>query len=134
MRNLLRSPLTWLVAAEIVVVAVLMAVAWNVIAAANRPAPPAVADAPQAPGDPSSDLPDIPQVNASPRHGPLPGLATDPSFWRDRLGQLNDDQVFLEQLEWQVIHSAQDAAQRYVETVVLPAIRRAEQAGGLAVA
>lgn len=131
MRNLIRSPLTWLVAAEIVVIGALVALAWNVIASADRPAPPAVADAPLATDYPSPDIPDIAQINPSPGHGPVPGLAVDPNFWRDRLAQLNGDQAFLEQLEWQVIHSAQDAAERYVETVVLPAIRRAEQAGEL---
>ena len=134
MSNLIRSPLTWLVAAEFVVVGALVAVAWNVMASANRTAPPAVAGAPLATDDPSTDLPDIPQLNPSPEHGPMPGLAVDPNFWRDRLGQLNADQVYLEQLEWQVVHSAQAAAERYVETVVLPAIQRAERAGRLRVA
>jgi hypothetical protein len=133
MRNLIRSPLTWLVAAEFVVVAALVAVAWNVIASANRPSSPSVAGTSLATDDPSTDLPDIPQLNASPPHGPMPGLAVDPNFWRDRLGQLNGDQVYLEQLEWQIVHSAQAAAERYVETVVLPAIRRAEHAGGAVV-
>ena len=129
MRNLIRSPLTWLVAAEFVVIGALVAVAWNVIASADRPAPRAVADAPLATDDPSPDIPEMAQIDAPPGRGRVPGLAVDPNFWRDRLAQLNGDQAFLEQLEWQVIHSAQDAAERYVETVVLPAIRRAEQAG-----
>lgn len=134
MRNLIRSPLTWLVAAEFVVIGALVAVAWNVIASSSRTAPPAVADAPLATDDPSTDLPDIPQLNTSAVHGPVPGLAVDPNFWRDRLGQLNGDQAFLEQLEWQIIHNAESAAQRYVETVVLPAVQRAERAGVSAVA
>jgi hypothetical protein len=134
MRNLIRSPLTWLVATEFLVVAALVTVAWNVVASANRPAPPVIAGAPPAADDPTTDLPEIPQLNTSPVHGPRPALALDPSFWRDRLGQLNSDQVYLEQLEWQIIHSAQAAAQRYVETVVLPAVQRAEHAGGVAVA
>jgi hypothetical protein len=37
MRNLIRSPLTWVVAAEIVVVTTLLVVAWNVVAGAARP-------------------------------------------------------------------------------------------------
>lgn len=126
MPGLIRSPLTWFVAAELVVVAALVGVAWSVIASANRPVSPAVADVPLATDDPSSDLPEIPQSSTPAARGPLPGLATDPSFWRDRLGQLNTDQVYLEELEWQIIHGAQAAAERYVETVVLPAIRRAE--------
>ena len=47
---------------------------------------------------------------------------------------LRADQVYLEQLEWQIVHSAQATAQRYIETVVLPAVERAERAGGAAVA
>ncbi|HKC19072.1 MAG TPA: hypothetical protein VKE27_05510 [Candidatus Dormibacteraeota bacterium] len=134
MRNLVRSPLAWLVAAEFVVVVALVAVAWNVVASANRPAPPPVAGAELATDDPATDVPQLPQINASSGHGPLPGLAVDPAFWRERLGQLNGDQAFLEQLEWQIVHSAEAAAAQYVETVVLPAIQRAERAGGVALA
>jgi hypothetical protein len=45
-----------------------------------------------------------------------------------RLGQLNRDQVIFEQLEWRLVHSAMDTLQRYLETVVLPSIARAERA------
>ena len=62
------------------------------------------------------------------QRGPLPGLNVDPGFWRERLAQLNGDQVDLEQLEWRIVHSAEDAAKLYLETVVLPAIQRAERA------
>jgi hypothetical protein len=135
MRNVIRSPLTWLVVAEIVVVAAIVAVAWNVVASAGHPsAPPSIAGAPQASQDPGSNLPELPQLNNPAARGPLPGLAVDPSFWRQRLGNLNGDQVYLEQLEWQIVRSAEDAVNRYLETVVLPAMRRAEHAGGLAVA
>jgi hypothetical protein len=134
MRNLVRSPLAWLVAVELVVVGALVAVAWNVVASANRAAPPPVAGAQLATDDPGTDLPQLPQLNTSPERGPLPGLAVDPGFWRERLAQLNGDQAFLEQLEWEIVHSAESAAERYVETVVLPAIQRAERAGGVAVA
>ena len=131
MRKLLRSPLTWLVAAEMVVVSAIVVVAWNVVASANRSAPPvAIAGEPQATGDPSTDLPAVPQLNNPASRGPLPGLAVDPNFWRQRLGNLNADQVYLEQLEWQIVRSAEDWVNRYLETVVLPAIARAEHAGG----
>jgi hypothetical protein len=58
----------------------------------------------------------------------LPGLNLDARFWQLRLSQLNRDQVFFEQLEWRVVKSAMDAAQGYLETVVLPSITRAERA------
>jgi hypothetical protein len=135
MRNLIRSPLTWLVAAEIVVVGAIVAVAWSVAASAGHtPVSLPIAEAPQATDDPGSTLPELPQVNNPAARGPLPGLAVDPGFWRQRLGNLNGDQAYLEQLEWQIVRSAEDAVNRYLETVVLPAISRAEHAGGLAAA
>ena len=135
MRNLIRSPLTWLVAAEIVVVGAIVAVAWNVVASTSHSSvSQSVADVPQATDDPGSGLPELPQLNNPVAHGPLPGLTVDPSFWRQRLGNLNDDQVYLEQLEWQIVRSAEAAVNRYLETVVLPAISRAEHAGGAALA
>jgi hypothetical protein len=134
MRNLIRSPLirsplTWLVAAEIVVVGAIVALAWNVVASAGHtPVPQSVAEAPQATDDPGSDLPQLPELNSPAVRGPLPGLAVDPNFWRQRLGNLNGDQVYLEQLEWQIVRSAEAAVNRYLETVVLPALSRAEHA------
>jgi hypothetical protein len=134
MRNLIRSPLTWMVAAELVVVGALIAVAWNVLASANRAGPPtAVAAAQEATDEGSADGPPIPRLGDGPARGPLPGLALDPAFWRQRLGELNGDQVYFEQLEWQIVHSAEEAVHRYLETVVLPAIQRAEHAGGAVV-
>ena len=134
MRNLIRSPLTWLVTAEIVVVAAIVVAAWTVAGSAGHPsAPPSIAGLPQATDDPGSSLPELPQLNNPSARGPLPGLAVDPSFWRQRLGNLNEDQVYLEQLEWQIVRSGEAAVNRYLETVVLPAINRAEHAEGVAV-
>jgi hypothetical protein len=59
----------------------------------------------------------------------LPGLNVDSGFWRQRLAQLNREQATLAQLEWRIVHSAMDAARHYVQTVVLPAVQRAEHAG-----
>ncbi len=64
------------------------------------------------------------------RPAQLPGLNLSSAFWRARLGQLNRDQVFFEQLEWRIIHSAMDAVNRYLETVVLPSIAGAERRPG----
>lgn len=130
MRKLIRSPLTWMVAAEVAVVGALAVVAWNVVVSAARPAVASSALAPaDATADPSAPLPEVP-INGPRGFGPLPGLNLDSGFWRERLTQLNRDQVDLEQLEWRVVHSALDAATHYVESVVLPAIQRAEQEGG----
>jgi hypothetical protein len=131
MRKLIRSPLTWMVAAEVAVVVALAVVAWNVLVPATRPAAasPALVP-PDASADVSTPLPDLPVLNPQHQLGPLPGLNLDSGFWRERLAQLNRDQVDLEQLEWRIVHSAEDAAKHYVETVVLPAIQRAEREGG----
>lgn len=127
MRNFLRSPLTWMVVAELIVVSALIAVAWTVVSAASRPAvaAPAVV-VPDSSGDVASPLPEFPIVTQGPR-GPLPGLNLDSRFWRTRLAQLNRDQALFVQLEWRLIHSAMDAIRGYLDTVVLPAIERAEK-------
>ena len=131
MRNLIRNPLTWMVIAEIVVVSALIVLAWHAIAgAAARPpgASPLVAVDPSVDASPSPDLPVItkPESTAS-----QPGLNLDPAFWFTRLRVLNQDQVAFEQLEWRVIHAATQAAQRYLETVVLPSVTAAEKGGRL---
>jgi len=120
-----------MVAAEIVVVSALIAVAWSVIGSEAHPAAAApVASAPEASADDGSPLPDIPALTGDPARGPLPGLNVDPAYWCARLGELNRDQVLLAQLEWRAVHAAMVAARDYVESVVLPSIRRAEKAVG----
>jgi hypothetical protein len=130
MRNLIRQPLTWMVIAECVVVAVLLVLVWNLVAtsASHVGAAPIQAAAPPA-QDSISPLPDLAETPPSAR-AQLPGLNFNPAFWRQRLGQLNREQVGLEQIEWRIVHGAMDAAQRYLETVVLPAVVRAERARG----
>ena len=135
MRKFIRSPLTWLVVAEMVVVGGLLVVAWNVVgssphAVAGAPvqaAPPAVSDS----SIDTSPLPDIPGLTGQGVRGPLPGLNLNSAFWRSRLVELNRDQVLLAQLEWRLVHAAMAAAESYVKDVVLPAVRRAERGGGL---
>jgi hypothetical protein len=130
MRKLLRQPLTWMVIAECVVVTLLIVVVWNVVAAAavqHAAAPPAQAmDSPATASD--SPLPDVTVGAGQAKPAQLPGLNIDAGFWRSRLNQLNRDQVFFEQLEWRITRNAMDAAQGYLETVVLPSITRAEGA------
>jgi hypothetical protein len=130
MRNLIRQPLTWMVIAECVLVAMLIVVVWNVVAAAavQHAAAPAVqaVDSPIAASD--TPLPDVSMGSRPAREVQLPGLNVNAQFWRVRLNQLNRDQVFFEQLEWRIVRNAMDATQGYLETVVLPSITRAEQA------
>ena len=127
MRNLIRTPLTWLVLAEFAVVGALMVVTWNVVGSAARgglAAPQSAAPAPAT--DDPSPLPDIPEPSRPGLRGPLPGLNLDSAFWRQRLQELNRDQALFVELEWRVVHASMDAIHRYLETVVLPSIRAAE--------
>lgn len=131
MRNFIRSPLTWLVVAEFVVVGALVVLAWSVVGEAARPALVSPSQQlPETAGSASSPLPDIPGASRPGLRGPLPGLNLESAFWRARFAELNREQVTLEQLEWRIVHSAMDALKRYLETVVLPAIQHAEHAGG----
>ncbi|HKW59684.1 MAG TPA: hypothetical protein VJR46_08025 [Candidatus Dormibacteraeota bacterium] len=129
MRSLIRSPLTWAVVAEMIVVGVLLVLAWNVIGSVVHPglavATPAVGASQE-----DTPLPDIPTVTGEGARGPMPGLNVSSAFWRRRLAELNRDQAIFAQLEWRLVHAGMDAARDYVEGVVLPAIRRAERAVG----
>jgi hypothetical protein len=121
-----------MVIAECVVVTLLIVVVWNVVAAAaatsQHGAAPSTQGVDLSAASPTPSLPDVPQA-AKPATPPqLPGLNLNAGFWRVRLGQLNSEQVTFEQLEWRLVHSAMDAAQGYLETVVLPSITRAERA------
>ena len=130
MRQLLRNPLTWMVIAECVVVAALIFVAWNAIdSAVQETAAAPGAQTSAAPADTATASPDAPPVAGPTARAPLPGLNLDSAFWRVRLSELNRDQVFFEQLEWRIVHSGMDVAQRYLETVVLPSLARAERGG-----
>ena len=133
MRNLIRTPLTWLVIAEFLIVGVLIMLVWQLVASAVRPAsaaPSVPASAPAVDSSSAADspLPDLPVIGKPPA-GPMPGLNLDSAFWRSRLAQLNEEQVFFERLEWQVLHTAITSMERYIQVVVVPAIQRAERGG-----
>jgi hypothetical protein len=133
MRSLVHNPLTWMVIAELVVVTTLILVAWSMVASAVSPAPglPSLPPASGATtGDAASSLPDLTAGVQPAGRGPAPGLNVDSAFWRSRLDALNRDQVSFEQLEWHLTRTALDAAQHYLETVVLPSVQNAERPGG----
>jgi hypothetical protein len=128
MRNLLRKPLSWMVLAECAVVAALVIAAWHLVATTpvtDPSGPAAVAPPPQAGGATGPVPPSFPAP--SPRRAELPGLNIGAGFWRSRLAELNRGQAQFEMLEWRLVHSAMDAARRYVESVVLPSLARAER-------
>jgi hypothetical protein len=130
MRRLFEKPLTWMVFAEVVVVIALIGVAWHMVAgvASNSSTSlllPAVTATPAdtALPDVSPDVLNPPDTTAVPL---LPGLNVDPAFWRVRLAALNGAEAQLEALEWRIVHSAMDTIMRYVDSVVVPAVERAE--------
>jgi hypothetical protein len=127
MRKMLRSPLTWLVSAEVVVVGLLIFMAWGVVHGAAKSV--VISPSLSIPGladDSTADLPELPLQDAPAGKGPLPGLNQSTRFWRDRMVELNRDQALLASFEWRLVHGAMDTVRRYVDGVVLPAVRRAE--------
>lgn len=128
MGNLLRKPLTWMVLAEFAVVAALVIVAWHLVAAAGLPAITALplVSPPAQAGNAADVLPaDLIQQPKVQDSRLLPGLNLSANFWRSRLAELNQGEAAFEVLEWKIVHAAMDAAQRYVESVVLPSVARA---------
>jgi hypothetical protein len=129
MRNLIRSPLTWVVIAEVVVVTTLLVLAWSMVGGAARPvALPPTIEIPDVAADDGFVLPDFPLAASPGSMGAPPGLNRSAAFWRARLAELNRDQAVLARLEWRLVHGAMDVVRRYLDTVVLPAVRRAEHA------
>lgn len=129
MRRVFTKPLTWMVLAEVVVVTALVGVAWHLVAGVARPAAPLVlptvtgAPADTAVPDVTADAVNPPATSTAPL---LPGLTVDPAFWRVRLAALNGAEAQVEALEWRIVHSAMDTVRRYVDSVVVPAVERAE--------
>jgi hypothetical protein len=131
MRRFFRAPLTWMIIAECAVVAALILVAWHAIAgAAGSSATGSLTFPPVSASPADSALPagSGPVADGNTR-GPMPGLSTGIDFWRLRLGSLNRDEAAFEALEWRITHAAMSAARDYLETVVLPAVKRAEGGG-----
>jgi hypothetical protein len=133
MRRFVRAPLLWMVLAEIAIVGALILVALHAIAGASASGAPAPFRFPfpaatASPPDTALPAVGVPVADANTR-GPAPGLNVGIDFWRSRLGSLNRDQAEFEALEWKLTHAVMDAARDYLETVVLPAVRRAETGG-----
>ena len=128
MPRLLRKPITWMVAAEICVLAALGVVSWQLMAARSGGDLPALfLPAASPPNDTAAPVPADALSPPSPSSAPLlPGLNVDPAFWQHRLVGLNEAQAQFEALEWRLVSSALDSMQRYIESVVIPSIRRAE--------
>lgn len=128
----MRKPLTWMIAAEVIVVAALAAVSWQFIATQRVSAvPPLVLRVASPEPAATPDIPADALAPPSPTAIPLlPGLNVDPRFWQQRLRELNGAQAQFEALEWRLVSSAVDSMERYIKTVVLPSVERAESSTG----
>lgn len=121
-----------MVVGECAIVCALILVAWHVIAGASASgadAPFSFPSAAASPADTALPAAGVPVADANTR-GPAPGLNLGLDFWGTRLGRLNSDEAAFEALEWRITHAVMDSARDYLETVVLPAVNRAE--GGAA--
>jgi hypothetical protein len=133
--RLRRSPLTWIVAAELCVMLALGYFAWHLIGGQqNRPAPSTGQAEPEP--YPSQSPPPfftpMPAAARSPRPGsgpPGPGAdrTRDPVQLPFELDALNRDQARLEAQQWALVKTVTRAVQTYLERVVLPAVLRAEE-------
>jgi len=117
-----------MVVAEVIVVAGLAAVSWQLIASQRGSAmPPLVLRVTSPEPDATPDIPADALAPPTPTTIPLlPGLNVDPRFWQQRLQELNGAQAQFEALEWRLVSSAVDSMERYLKTVVLPSVERAE--------
>jgi hypothetical protein len=118
----LRRPLFWIVFAEVVVMFALFVVSWRVYQS-HHPAPaislPAVAEA-------SPEVPASPPVAGRPATPPAKPRAPAPGGFPVDFGRLNADQASLEKVEDALLARIVEAARSYLESVVLPAVKRAE--------
>src|SRR5487761_391139 len=132
MRNLLRKPFPWIVICECAIVAALAMVAWHMVASQPASIVSGILAAAPTPA-PSQAAGTVPQTAAGEDSAPvdalLPGLNLNSEFWRQRLGELHQEENPFEQREWRIVHAGLDAARRYVKSVVMPALARAERGG-----
>jgi hypothetical protein len=116
----------WIVLCEVIVMFALFVVSWRVyqahrpVASAGAAIPTALAPAAGSPG------PSLPPPSLVPRATATPAARPSSSFPID-VGQLNRDQADLERSEDALLTRIIRAASGYIETVVLPAVRRAER-------
>lgn len=122
----LRQPLFWIVLAEVVLMFVLFAVAWRVYEA-HRPSASAGFPLPQSPASPPAVAASPRQSPVAPRPSPPAAVARKPAVFPVDLAALNRDQASLERAEGALLVELVRSARGYLETVVLPAVRRAER-------
>jgi hypothetical protein len=122
----LRQPMFWIVLGEVIVMFALFVVSWRVyqahrpVASAGAATPTALAPAAGSPGPSQPPPPLVPRATATPAARPASSFPID-------IGQLNRDQADLERSEDALLTRIIHAASGYIETVVLPAVRRVER-------
>jgi hypothetical protein len=125
---LLRRPLTWLVAGEIVVMLALFGLAWHLLQTRQPPAPAvAMLRPPASPSAPPSSATASATLEPSPGPTPHTGLATDLPTWTAQFAFINRDQAAWQKAEWNLLQAAVKAIRDYIEKVVLPAVTRVEE-------
>lgn len=125
--QLLRKPLAWMIAAEVVVVALLVAGAFHFLQGARQQAVASTLPAarvPVRPATPSSAPAPAPSAT------PTPGKSTAPTPGAGLpfdIATLNSDAASWERLQERLTKALTRALRLYVETVVVPAVERAER-------
>lgn len=133
--SLLRKPFLLLVAGEVAVLSTLGYGAWRFLHSNGAPPAPSAATT-TAPQVATSSSPNpvsggpAPAVPAAPHPTATPGYRTDPVFFNNQTWDMNREQSALEHAEWQIAHAIMTGAQRYIDDVILPAVRKAQRAGG----
>lgn len=116
---LVRRPFTWLVAAEVAVIAALAVLAWHLLTHAPLPPPVDIQRAPQPPATRAPTVP-TPPSSASAASPPV-GMR-----WPIDLPELNRDGAALEAAEAAVVRGLAAGLRLYLERFVLPPVLHAE--------
>jgi hypothetical protein len=132
---LLRSWTTWLVAAEVLIVACLGVAGWRlaisrqVTSQAAAPGPPGpVARRPPTSRPALLPTPRTSATSVPTAAAPTPPSPTDPIFLGREMDDLNRVEAAFEKVEWRVTSAVAGAIESYLEHVVLPSIERSERA------
>lgn len=133
--RLRRSPLTWIVAAELGILLAVGYVTMHLLSTLPSRPPPNLGQTdsePYSAQSPQGFFTPMPGATRSPRPGssqPAPGLdrTRDPMRLPFELDTLNRDLAHWEAQQWALIGAVTKAVQDYLERVVLPAVLRAEE-------
>lgn len=126
-----RRPLTWMLAAELVVVAALGLAVWHLWQDWQRPPAVVAGGGPVGVAPAGSDPPPTgPPRQPLPRSSPpapraTPGMGSGTVFLAGQLDGINRDQAAWEGAQWRLLSALTGAMRDYLERVVVPAVERA---------